>query len=195
MYWVRLLLGFSDEPAEHLPLHVFATGQPSPMLLTLTGRLCRSPALLPGNGFAYFWEKKHGRLRVIASFWQQTHSFSHSGNCRVKSKRAQLDMWMGGGGCSSLVWPASTVSDWLDWLSHLRLGRFKIAQSYYCAWLDGVSQTRWYQCALMTAAAVTLKRVPSPSLPPSPHPSRLPGPACCRALSAFPSLLLPDAPL
>lgn len=62
------LLGSSDEPAEHLPLHVFATGQSSPTLLTLTGRLCGNPAILPGNGLAYLCEKKHGRLRVISSF-------------------------------------------------------------------------------------------------------------------------------
>lgn len=75
-------------------------------------------------------------------------SFSHSGNCRVKSRREQLDMWMGGGGCSSPVCPASTVSDWLDWLSYLVLGRFKISQSDCCAWLDemnlaGISVRVW----------------------------------------------------
>lgn len=89
-------------------------------------------------------------------------SFSHSGNCRVKSRREQLDMWMGGGGCSSLVCPASTVSDWLDWLSYLGLGRFKIAVWLLC--FARRNEPCWYRCALLTAAAAIPK---CSSLPPS----------------------------
>lgn len=156
---MRLPQGSSDEPDKHLCLHVFATEQPSPMLAPLTGRLCRNPVLLPANGPAYLHEKKHGRLHVISGFWQQTHSFSHSGNCRVNSRREQLDMWMGGGGCSPKVCLASAVCDWLDWLSYLGLGRFKIPRSDCLA---RCSEPCWYKSALLRVNAATLKCPLSP---------------------------------
>lgn len=87
------------------------------------------------------------------------HSLSHSGSCRVNSRREQLDMSMGGGGCSPKVCLASTVCDWLDWLSCLGLGRFKIPRSDCLARCNEPCRC---MSALLRVYAATLKCPLSP---------------------------------
>lgn len=104
-------------------------------------------------------------------------TLSHSENCRVNSKREQLDMWMGGGGCSPKVCLASTVCDWLDWLSYLGLGRFKIPRSDCLA---GCNEPCWYKCE---GTQLPWSVLSPPSL------TQLHNPAYCRVETAFSSLL------